>query len=587
MPSFLHKMRKIFFSPNSKMELLFRTFYHRVNATRAAFYLKDLRSKKSYLSIQKAQKTENPWMDATLVGPFVSFILPVAYDDAEQSVKTIQSLIRLDNASWQLIVATTDEVTREYLTSNLDADERVRFQASQSVDFAELKNGYIVICQPGDEFFPNILAGFYSYYHKHPNLHLYYYDIEYFQDGQRRPSPLCKPSLVTIDSLLSVNYFSRGFIHRDFLISEVPDLEINDPGVIEYDLAFTAAQTPEMVGNIPEVLVQQKVLMKPDRSEICEVIKKHLAVKGLMSVSCDQKMEQAHFSWATNNTHVAVIIPTKDHGRLLRNLLISLALTDYKDFSIYLVDNGSTDEETLNLYRTWAHDQDITIIPFNEPFNYSKAINHGVSNSESDLLLFLNDDMQVIHPDWLGELVRWAQRPEIGVVGTKLIRNNRTIQHAGIVIGLNEFVGHLYLNAPEKYNGLFGSVDWYRNYQALTGACQMVRRSVFEEVQGYDEDYRLAFGDMDFCLKVQALGYRNVYTPFAYLYHLEGQSRGYATPISDIENGYQKLRFYLNSPDPHYSEKLTLEAIPKYMDAPISLEERKNRIEERKRFYFN
>ena len=351
MPSFFHKIRNLFFSPNSKLELQFRTFYHRVNATRAAFYLKDLRSKKSYQSIRKEKETGNPSKDAALVGPFVSFILPVGHDDAEQSVKTIQSLISLDNGSWQLIVATTDEAAREYLTSNVDADERVRFQASQSVDFAELNNGYIVFCQPGDEFFPNILAGFYLYYHQHPNLHLYYYDCEYFQDGQRRPSPLCKPSLVTIDSLLSVNYFSRGFIHRDFLISEVPDLEINDPDVIEYDLAFNAAQTPEMVGNIPEVLIQQKNLVKPDRSEICEVIKKHLTLKGLESVSCDQKMEQAHFSWATDNAHIAIIIPTKDHGRLLRNLFTSLALTDYKDFSIYLVDNGSTDEETLNLYR--------------------------------------------------------------------------------------------------------------------------------------------------------------------------------------------------------------------------------------------
>ena len=115
----------------------------------------------------------------------------------------------------------------------------------------------------------------------------------------------------------------------------------------------------------------------------------------------------------------------------------------------------------------------------------------------------------------------------------------------------------------------------------------MVRRSVFEEVQGYDDDYRLAFGDIDFCLKVQALGYRNVYTPFAYLYHLEGQSRGYATPISDIENGYQKLQSYLYSPDPYYSEKLTLEPIPEYMDEPISVEERRTRIEERKRFFIN
>ena len=205
--------------------------------------------------------------------------------------------------------------------------------------------------------------------------------------------------------------------------------------------------------------------------------------------------------------------------------------------------------------------------------------------SKSDLLLFLNDDMQVIHSAWLGELVQWAQRSEIGVVGTKLLRRNRTIQHAGIVVGLNDFVGHVFLNAPEHYNGLFGSVDWIRNYQALTGACQMVRRSVFEEVEGYDETYRLAFGDVDFCLKVQGLGYRNVYTPFAYLHHLEGKSRGFSTPIDDIVCGYEKLESAILTPDPNYSERLSLSVIPEYLKHSLSRQERLDRVVERKHFY--
>jgi hypothetical protein len=195
--------------------------------------------------------------------------------------------------------------------------------------------------------------------------------------------------------------------------------------------------------------------------------------------------------------------------------------------------------------------------------------------------------MRVKDPHWLDELVQWASQPEIGAVGTKLLRANRTIQHAGIILGLNDFMGHIYLNSPEHYTGLFGSVDWYRDYAALTGACQMIRREVFDQIGGYDTAFRLAFGDIDFCLRVQALGLRNVYTPFASLYHFEGQSRGYTTPVDDILHGFEKLNTELREDDPHYSPRLTRTVIPAYRTTSISNEERINQLNARREFYEN
>lgn len=586
MSSILHKLRSKLFSPNSDLELLFRTIYHHVNATRLAFFLKDYLSRKSTLRNKRVQgKEKGIENDETLAGPLVTFILVVRPEEAKLSIKTIQSLANLSDGNWQLVVLPSDETIAEYIASQVKVEERLKIHAESSLETTELKGEYLVFCQVGDEFFPNLLEAFNAYYYNQPDLNLYYYDCEYTQQGHRRPSILCKPSKISVDSLLSVNYFSRGFIRKEFLALKSPDRALSDPELIEYDIALFAAQTPAKAGHIAEVLVRQKGLSQPDRPVLCRIIEKHLKLMGLRDILCETELQQPHFSWAKNQEHVAIIIPTKDHYRLLQNLFFSIEMTDYKNFSIYLVDNASADDATLRLYDQLAHQQNIHIIPFNEPFNYSRAINLGASKSDSELMLFLNDDMQIIQPGWLGELVQWAQRPEVGVVGTKLIRRNRTIQHAGIVMGLNAFAGHLYLNAPENYAGLFGSVNWYRNYLALTGACQMVRRSVFAKVNGYDEEFRLAFGDIDFCLRIQALGYRNVYTPFAYLYHFEGQSRGYATPISDIDNAYQKLSTFILSPDPNYSDSLTLSSIPKYLQIPLSLEERKNRSKQRRQFY--
>jgi len=229
----------------------------------------------------------------------------------------------------------------------------------------------------------------------------------------------------------------------------------------------------------------------------------------------------------------------------------------------------------------------VSIIPYPKPFNYSEAINLGVHESSSELVLLLNDDMAILDKIWLDELVQWTVKPEIGVVGAKLLRQNRTIQHAGIVIGLSGFAGHIYLNAPENYQGLLGSSNWCRNFLALTGACQMVRREVFNQVNGYDETYRLAFGDIDFCLKVFEKGYLNVYSPFARLLHFEGSTRGYETPIDDTRKGYARLETYLINGDPYFSPNLTNSRIPKCVNDIENKENQKQRIAARKKYYLN
>jgi len=263
-------------------------------------------------------------------------------------------------------------------------------------------------------------------------------------------------------------------------------------------------------------------------------------------------------SWPTQNSRVSIIIPTKEKIALLRPCLDSLLqLTAYEHYEVILVDNGSQQAETLAYYAELRDDPRVRILDYAEPFNYSAANNFGAAQASGDLLLFLNNDIEILHPDWLEELVRWAERPDIGVVGTKLLYPNGRIQHAGVIIGMEGHASHVFWGVQEQYSGPFGSSDWYRDYMAITGACMMMRRTLFEEVGRFDEEYTLAFSDIELCLRAIKAGYRNVYTPFARLRHHEGGSRGHHIPVDDMLRAYDHIYTLVTQGDPFFNQNLS------------------------------
>ena len=222
---------------------------------------------------------------------------------------------------------------------------------------------------------------------------------------------------------------------------------------------------------------------------------------------------------------VSVIIPTVNSPDLIRRCIDDLlGKTDYPNLEIILVDNASTDPRTLSLYEQWKASRVVSIISFDRPFNYWVACNLGAAAAGGDFLLFLNNELEVLNPDWLRELVRWGNRPGIGVVGTKLIYPNGVIQHAGV--GLQNLGTLLFfLNSDDiqipPSEALFGTPNHYRNISALIGECQLVKRGLFEEIRGYDERPLSACSDVILCLRASQLGYRNLYTPYATLTHRE------------------------------------------------------------------
>jgi GT2 family glycosyltransferase len=422
---------------------------------------------------------------------------------------------------------------------------------------------------------------------ENPQTDIFYYDCEYSEKSTKRWMPLFKPTEIPKAIFLSTNILSRSLINLAKLKEIWPLLELDrDFEAIEYEIYINLYETGVITRHIPALLVKQESLVTSQSPSNSDVIIQYLSQEGLQDISCDNRYSPPRFTWKRGDPSVAVIIPTKDNQRYLKSLLNSIVSTKGKtDLSITLVDNNSHDSRTLEYYSELETNKTANIIHYDQCFNYSEAINLGVSNTESDLIVLMNDDMLVKDEKWLEEVTQWAIRPEVGVVGGKLLRANHTIQHAGVVLGLMGLAGHLYLNAPEHYNGLLGSVDWYRNYLAVTGAFQAMRRDVFNEVGGYHLDYQLAFGDIDFCLRVHEAGYQIVYTPYAQLYHYQGKSRGYNTPIPDLLRGFEDFREFVINGDPYFSSSLTYTTVPECILGDFSREEKIHQLQDRIRFY--
>lgn len=581
----IFKLRSIFFKPNSKLELWLRTQYHRFNKTHLSFLINDWLSKRSYKSWRSGQKKsargEN---QAFSHQPKISFIISRRTSDEQASLDTQESIQDLIGDSWEIIHYFPQSVTSTSVIGNQNQDQHIKVFPHNEKRLDELIEGdFVIFCKSGDQFSQELLTDFYKILEAENAADWYYFDCEYQDDRNGKIPPLFKPQSFSPDLLLSLNYISRGFIRtsiiKDFLRNKSIHKNLLD---IEYELALHLYEAGRSIKHITNILVSQTNPVMPDTTERKKIIARHLNRLGLQDVKAEAKASGTRFVWKHSNPSIAIVIPTKNNEKLLSNCLASLReVTSYKNYQIHIVDNASDDLKTIQYYQTINSDPNIYIHHYPEKFNYSRVNNLGAAKSDSDLILFLNDDMEIFESDWLSELVQWVIRPEIGVVGTKLIRANHTIQHAGIIMGLNGFAGHIYLNSPEHYHGLFGSVDWYRDYLALTGACQMLRREVFNEVGGYDEGYEIAFGDIDFCIRVHESGYRNIYTPFAPVFHYEGQSRGYSTPHSDILRAYEMMETALSNEDPYFSPNLTYTRIPQCR----TTDDQKQIIAQRKSFH--
>ena len=265
---------------------------------------------------------------------------------------------------------------------------------------------------------------------------------------------------------------------------------------------------------------------------------------------------------------ISIVIPNKDHVEDLRRCITSIEKkSTWKNYEIVVVENNSVEQSIRDYYKELESDPKVKIVTYEGGFNYSRINNVGVKETIGEYLLFLNNDTEVISPDWMEQLLMYAQRKDVGAVGAKLYYADNTIQHAGVVIGLgaHRSAGHTHYKMPREHLGYMGRLCYAQDVTAVTGACLMVKKSIYEEVNGLDESFTISLNDVDLCLKIREKGYLNIFTPFAELYHYESKTRG-------MEEG-EKLRRYerecahfrdkwkeqLDAGDPYYNPNFSLD----------------------------
>lgn len=334
-------------------------------------------------------------------------------------------------------------------------------------------------------------------------------------------------------------------VYRKSIVEKIGGYREGFFGSQDYDmtLRFIEHTSPAKIAHIPEILyhwrmIQGSIASASESKHYAYENAKTALTQYLQRNAIEADVEFTDILGCYRLRHhlsikpqISIIIPTKDKVDYITVCINSiLEKTTYENYEIIIVDTGSKDEKTFHFYDSVKHNPKVRIVEFHRPeFNYSDANNFGVNNSTGDVILFLNNDTEVINGDWLEQMVGYAAMEQVGVVGSKLLYPDDTIQHIGVVVGLSGGAAHICKHYSDKI--LMGSPfhhakDLVRNVTAVTGACLMVRRKVYEEVNGFDPEFKIAFNDIDFCLKIWKAGYANIYTPHAKLYHHESISVG-------------------------------------------------------------
>ena len=386
-------------------------------------------------------------------------------------------------------------------------------------------------------------------------------DGVYFDDDlERLGRPRLKPGW-SPDLLACANYIGRAFALRARCLQSESAVRYAGTGSEDdslwWDLLLGLEVQDQQVCRLPVVLQAQSSRRDQVESHHLEIVDRWLARHSWPAVA-EAGASGISLAWKSDRTTpVSVIIPTCHNRELMEGALALIRSADRPALELIIVDNGGRSDDNEAWYEAHAADLSPRVLWWDEPFNYSAVNNRAAAQATGEVLVFLNDDTAPGHPGWLDNLCCWAQRPEIGVVGLQLVDDDGLIQHGGAVIGLTGLAGHLFQGMPPHSDSLLGHTDWTRNTMAVTGACLAVRRSVFEEVGGFDERLELCGSDVVLGLRARQAGYRNVVSAATPVKHRESATRGQHVPENDVFASYWAYQRWLMGGDPYFSPNLS------------------------------
>ena len=488
--------------------------------------------------------------------PLISVVMPVFNPDVRFLRAAIESVKRQVYERWELCIAddaSTDPAVRPWLEEVADSDPRIKvafretnghISAASNSALALATGEWCALLDHDDELAEKALAIVALDIDAHRDAALIYSDEDKIDENGARSDAFFKTDW-SPELFLGQNYINHLGAYRTDLLREIGGFREGFEGSQDYDLALRCIErlAPAQIRHVPQVLYHWRtaagslaavVDAKPYAREAARrALADHLRrckIGGRVE-ACPENAESHRVVYALPDPPplVSVIIATRDQAALLEQCIRSLRdRTDYTNLEILIVNNGSQEHATFDLFDTLKRDAGVRVIDDDRPFNFSRLNNEAARVANGEVLAFLNNDVEADEPGWLTEMVSHVVRPEVGAVGARLWFPDGTLQHGGVVLGLGGVAGHVHAGNPRGHPGYFNRAWLQGNYSAVTGACMLVRRSVFEELGGFNEhELTVNFNDIDFCLRLRARGLQVVWTPYANLIHHESASRGH------------------------------------------------------------
>lgn len=520
--------------------------------------------------------------------PLISILVPVYRTPEEFLMQMIQSVRRQTYGNWELCIANadpSDENVVRILKTASRKDERIRvtevpenegIAQNTNAAFAIAKGAYIGLLDHDDLLTADALYEVVKALNQKERPAVVYSDEDKVTtDLSEHFQPFMKPDF-NKDLLRSNNYICHFFVAEKQLVEEVGGFRGAFNGAQDYDLILRCTEKAEHITHIPRILYHWRVHKASTADNPASkmyafdagkrAIEEHLkrcGETGVVSHTKDLGFYRVQYQMS-GNPLVSIIIPNKDHVDMLDKCLRSIQKSSYRNYEVIIVENNSVEEATFDYYKKIASDR-IRVVYWEGIFNYSAINNFGAKAAQGEYLLLLNNDVEVITENWLEELLSNCQRPDVGIVGAKLYYPDDTVQHAGIIIGIGGVAGNVFVGLPRKFTGYFHKASIQQDLSAVTAACMMVKRSVYEEMGGLEEKLQVAFNDVDFCLRVRKAGYLVVFDPYVELYHYESKTRGAENTKEKVRRFQTEIEYMrshwldlLKKGDPMYNPNLTL-----------------------------
>lgn len=505
--------------------------------------------------------------------PKISVLLKIENPNFDYLISSIVSVIEQTYSNWELIIygnSMSDVI--EFCETHHNIKILFDLKIEQSDEFAISKatGEFISFLKNEDLLAKEALYEIIAILQEKQDINFIYSDEDKIDSKEYHLDPLFKPDW-SPDTFLSRNYINNTITLRKSLIDSI---HINESyqGSKYYDLILRVTEHAEVIHHIPKVLYHSRITNKKIKditlTTNLEVINNALRRRKEKALAMPIKDSETHYTIRyelKKLAKVSIVIPTKDQTLILKNCIDSIfRKSKYTNFEIILVDNGSSDPSFFELIEYYKSEEPDRFQCFTNdiPFNFSKLINFGVTKSSGEYILLLNNDTEVITSDWIESMLEQAQRDSIGVVGAQLLFPNDTIQHAGVILGMEGISGHCFIGYDLDAPGYSNMIKTTNNFSALTGACMMIHKEKYLEVGGFDERFAVEFNDIDFCLKLKEKGYHNIYLPHTKLYHYESLSRGNQISstrmVKEINLMKKRWEVYIEQ-DPCYNANLSLE----------------------------